>query len=222
MIWLFITLTLVTSANATAAHKEQRHPASVAAQSGAHVPREIDWDRAIEDTEKLTTIAGILIGGIWAYFKFFRGRVFVPRLETGLSTKIISMPQGKFFIASLMLKNVGLSRVDLHQRGTALRLAKCQLDSPIPRPEAVAWEKIRAFVIFQDHKWIESGETIRDEIMFASPAAGYAAFRLELRVIGSLQKLSSDSRHIAWREVRIVGDSEVIPTCKATDGGDQP
>jgi hypothetical protein len=168
----------------------------------------IDWDRTLENTERIVTILGLLTGGAWAYFKFFRGRVFVPRLETDLAGRVSAADGALLLTASVRLKNVGLSRVDIHQRGTALRLSVLRGLAGLAQAAEAPWEKARAFEIFLRHRWIESGETIHEEILIALPAAGLRAFRLELRLVGSLHRTaldpSTDDARYTWRDVCIV------------------
>jgi hypothetical protein len=142
---------------------------------------EIDWDRTIDNTDKLISTLGIIVGGIWAYIKFFRGRTFMPRLETNISASVLHENSKEYLLVKLALKNVGLSRVDIHQKGTALRLAALGGGEASRVAEAAQWTKLRAFSVFERHSWIESGETIKDEVMIVLPAAAesYVAFRLE-------------------------------------------
>src|SRR5262245_59361686 len=153
---------------------------------------EIDWDRTLANADKLVSILAIVIGGIWAYIKFFRGRVFMPRLETGLSGQVVAGNPGVYLTARLTLKNVGLSRVDIHQKGTALRLAAYGRGSTAAKAETVEWTRLKAFAIFEHHRWIESGETIRDELMIQVPEPAQTAYRLELRLVGSFHRLDPE------------------------------
>lgn len=167
--------------------------------------RTIDWDRTFSNLEKLATISGIIVGGLWAYFKFFRGRVFVPRLDTELSATLSQRAQGDLIIARLKLKNVGLSLVAMHQKGTAIRISACK-DDPIGRPGIPQWVKLKVFSVLEHHKWIEAGETIAEEVMIALPASGFIAYRLELRLVGSLAPdgIAPEVKNYAWRDICIV------------------
>ena len=172
----------------------------------------IDWDRTLQNTDKVVSILAIVIGGIWAYIKFFRGRVLMPRLETGLSGQLVAGNPRVYLTAKLTLKNVGLSRVDIHQTGTALRLAAHGGAAAATKAEAVEWTRLRSFAIFEHHKWIESGETIRDELMIQIPEPVQAAYRLELRIVGSLHRLDPElgpePARYTWREGCIVRVTE--------------
>ena len=163
-----------------------------------------NWDNATSAFEHIATVAALIVGGLFAYYKFFKGRVFVPRLATGLSIKSICNRGTSYLIASLELKNVGLSRIDIHQKGTALRISLYDGQPSVTRAQSVPWRKLKSFPVFERHKWIEAGETIKDELMVATPTCDKLAFRLEFRIIGSRTELTSNPKRFAWRVVRII------------------
>jgi len=164
-----------------------------------------NWENATSTFEHIATVAALIVGGLFAYYKFFKGRVFVPRLETGLLVKSICKGGTSYLIASLELKNVGLSRVDIHQKGTALGISSYEgPQPPVKTAQNVPWKKLKSFSVFERHKWIEAGETIKDELMVAIPNCEKLAFRLEFRLIGSRTELTSNTKRFAWRVVRII------------------
>lgn len=169
-----------------------------------------NWDNATSTIEHLATIAALIVGGLFAYYKFFKGRIFVPRLETGLSVKSICKGETSYLIASLELKNVGLARVDIHQKGTALRVSSYDGQPPVTKAGSVEWKKLKSFPVFERHKWIESGEAIKDELMIAIPECDNLTFRLEFRLIGSRTELTSNAKRFAWRVVSIIEQSSKI------------
>ncbi|HXM36875.1 MAG TPA: hypothetical protein VN920_16890 [Pyrinomonadaceae bacterium] len=163
-----------------------------------------NWEKASGTVEHVATVVAVIIGGLWAYYKFFRGRVFVPRLDLELSATGFCKNNTTFLVVSLELKNVGLSRVDIHQRGTALRVSANVGNTPITKTDTVSWRRPKAYTIFERHSWIESRESIKDELMIAIPGCNHSAFRLEFRLIGSRNEFVSKTSRITWREVKIL------------------
>jgi hypothetical protein len=53
------------------------------------------------------TAAAVIIGGIWAYFKFVKGRTFRPRLEVGLAGQWRLFNGKDLLHARVTLKNIG-------------------------------------------------------------------------------------------------------------------
>src|SRR5262249_49411574 len=67
------------------------------------------------------TILGIVVGGVWAYFKFIKGRLFKPRLALEIEAKFICdqflttrySERIKYLLITIQFKNVGLSKVEI-------------------------------------------------------------------------------------------------------------
>jgi hypothetical protein len=138
---------------------------------------------AVEIVEKTLTSVAILAGGVWAYYNFFKGRVYRTRLEPTASGRLVSDGESTYLIATVTLKNAGLSKVDLHQEGSGLRVFACATGPAVTDARDVEWERIGTFPIFADHRWIEPGEMISEDRMIAVPGKGHVAFLLELRIV---------------------------------------
>jgi hypothetical protein len=158
----------------------------------------------IKDINALVQTAAIIVGGIWAYLKFAKGRTFRPRLEPTISGKTFINDGYIYLFVKTMLKNVGGSRVDIEQEGTGLRILTASTDEP----ETVLssdWQSTASFDVFKDHEWIEPGETISEERLIAIKKDHWIALRLELQI---------HSKKVVWHAMTIVGldDNVVNPT----------
>ena len=138
---------------------------------------------------------GLIIGGLWAYYKFFKGRTFRPRLELGVAGNAWHADYLTPVIASVQIKNVGLSKLELTQEGSGLRVLSHALAKPEKAPAVVEWEWQSTVPVFEKHKWIEPGETISDQALFALGRLDHAAIRLELRIV---------SHEIEWNSLTII------------------
>ena len=69
-----------------------------------------DWADAVA---ALTQALAILLGGLWAYFKFVRGRTFAHRLELGIDASTVATAQGTGLKVTATVKNVGLTKLTL-------------------------------------------------------------------------------------------------------------
>lgn len=156
-------------------------------------------------TKENVTIAGeivktlaILFGGVWAYWKFVRGRTFRRRLELTISGTSFERQGACYLSGVAQLKNIGLSKVTIEQEGTAIEVfrisdVKSQLSE----------EDLQTREVFAEHGWIEPGETIEEPFLLAIPEAGEQtiALRLHLRIVsrGML------SRAVEWNAGAVVG-----------------
>ena len=114
----------------------------------------------IENAESIFVIVGIIVGGLWAYFNYFRGRVFDPKLEFGIESRFHN--NSHCLIIKYRLKNVGLSKVRFNDKGCALKVYSAARVNDAPFVHRVLWEHLSTIDVLSDHKWIESGETITE------------------------------------------------------------
>jgi hypothetical protein len=136
----------------------------------------------VEIIQALVTSAAIVVGGIWAYFKFAQNRTFRPRIEVDMSGQWRNVGQSKLLHARIRVKNIGLSKITLIQKGSGLRaslLAKTQPASPAQS----SWLSQRVFVILSKHEWIEPGETVSDELLLNLGVSDPQPTLLEARLV---------------------------------------
>jgi hypothetical protein len=180
----------------------------------------------------IVTALAVIIGGVWAYFKFVRGRTYRPRLSVdmvGQWRKLDDATPGRrvvvqrtirrpiadsrsdVFHARIRVTNIGASKVSLKQYGTGLKISFPAKEQPEP-PDDVQWEYVplrkgedqfRVFEILEEHAWIEPGETVSDDLLLNLDRSPAIA-RLELSLIWGLSR-----RRYRWRLYRrIFGDPD--------------
>jgi hypothetical protein len=149
----------------------------------------------LDALQKVFTILAIIVGGIWACFHYRRGRTYRSRLEPSVSAQVICRGSEKYVLSKVRLKNVGLSKVDIEQKGSALRVFVYSTVAKPPKARSVAATRLATFPVFEDQKWIEPGETIEEERLIVVPPEGEVAFRLELRLVAN---------KAAWTSVKII------------------
>src|SRR6266571_1769577 len=140
--------------------------------------------KSLSEVETLAKICAIIFGGIAAYWKFFKGKTFHPRLEPSVTARQLVGKDKRLYLAVVCkAKNVGLSRININHRASALRVL-CPQGSWADDIVEVEWpsKALLAVDVFQSHKWIEGGETIEDEHLFVLPNDVSLAYKVELRV----------------------------------------
>jgi hypothetical protein len=158
---------------------------------------------------KAFQILAIMVAGVWAYFKFFKNRTYRPRLELGLAGRLLGTGADRLLVCTVSAKNVGLSDVPIRQKGTGLKVSSLLLGQPPTLFAEPAWQEQIVLSVFEDHGWIEPGETISEDRAMAVPVQAYEAFKLELRIVGS-------KRSIAWKANGVVG---VVAEITRAEGG---
>ena len=135
-------------------------------------------------TKDLAQIVAMFVGGVWAYFKFFRGRTFRLRLELGVACQLVSQGDHRYLSAGIQLKNVGLSRVPLKDETIGL-LIYSSLPAEVGQKDAleVRWSKSFTFVsAFSAHECVEGGETINETLLLEVRPVPAEAYKVELNV----------------------------------------
>jgi hypothetical protein len=144
----------------------------------------LPWNVWLDYTDKVVKIVAVIVGGAWAYAKFIKGRVFHTRLEPNVTARHFRRDQKDFLLAVVKLKNVGASKVDIQQKGTALRIFGCGVFGPAVPGKPVAWTRTHTLSVFERHGWIEGSETIDDTVLVALPP-NLTAVKLELRIVAN-------------------------------------
>lgn len=181
-------------------------PAPAATPSPAPTPSvttpSLPWYYDVTKLKDFVTALGILIGGLFAYFKFFKGRTFKPRLELSVSGKVIHDEGVKLLATALGIKNTGLSVVFINKELTRLEV---YLHKPLSGSgKNIEWLRTdpptRAF---SAHGWVEPGETINDHLVVKLPDDDYLIYRIELVVRSRWPSLPDKLK--AWKKRRRLG-----------------
>jgi hypothetical protein len=130
----------------------------------------------------IATSLALLIGGIWAYFKFIRGRTYRPRVEMQLAGEWWATEGKCLLSARVTIKNVGSSKLKLRQKGSGLRVRMLDPDQPAP-PASARWREGKVYTIFDQHAWIESGETVSDVVLLDLGVSETRPVLLEGRIV---------------------------------------
>jgi hypothetical protein len=144
----------------------------------------LPWSVWFDQTDKGVRILAVVLGGGWAYWKFARGRVFHTRLEPTVSGRCFEDRRGDYVIATIKLKNVGASKLDLQSKGTVLIVEGCARSKESAPERPVDWFTINIKSIFEDHTGVEPSETIESSVLVDLPPH-LIAVRLEARVVAN-------------------------------------
>jgi hypothetical protein len=150
------------------------------------------WNEWADGAASAAQALAIVVGGIWAYFKFVRGRTFAKRAELIVTPTVLRQQQPKLKVTAT-LRNAGLSKLPL--RTQAIFIYGVYAAPTADNPIATAEQQLgKPRTIFSAHKWVEAQETITDEILLLLPnskPAGHGdwlAWRVECRVYAKRRK----------------------------------
>jgi hypothetical protein len=134
--------------------------------------------------DKAVKVIAVLIAGVWGYLNYRRGRTFKRRLEPRISGKVFRSNGAWLLCGLAQLKNVGLSKVTIEQKGTAIVVDdQLLMYDPVGVPR-VESERVAVLEVFKVHGWIEPGEPIEQSFLRVLPErANRVAIHLRLRIV---------------------------------------
>lgn len=136
----------------------------------------------LDIAQQVLNIAVVLTGGMGAYIRFFKGRVFYTRILPDLEASFVEKEGTAYLLVKFSMKNIGITNVELRSGGQILILKRCK---KILHPEIVRqnhWEDERVFFVFTEEQNIEPDETVCQERAFAIPKDDFFALSICLEV----------------------------------------
>jgi hypothetical protein len=118
-----------------------------------------DWAGALQNLVAIAAIAG---GAIWGYYKFVRGRTFHRRAEVDVDASLLASDEASAIRAKITLENTGGANIPLRAKAVKVLSYTHRDVDENGRP---VWRDVAIAPIFQDHGWLESQETITDEVL---------------------------------------------------------
>jgi hypothetical protein len=108
---------------------------------------------ALDVADKIIKFAAVLIGGIWTYWNYRKGRTYEQKLELEVVGTIF-VKRDLYGDVKVSVKNIGATRHSVQQVGTFCELFIIRAD--------LTQESIRLLRVFRDNDSIEPGESIND------------------------------------------------------------
>jgi hypothetical protein len=143
-----------------------------------------DWTTISGTVESLVTAGGIVAGGIFTYYKFAKDRIYRPRVDLGLAGRIIEYDDGRRTLTcTVTVHNMGATKLELHHAGTAVIVRPVDLGDPMTKPTIGGLDDAIVMDVFARHDWLESTETIREDVVARAADDLSAVYRVELRLI---------------------------------------
>ena len=162
----------------------------------------VDWTRTKDFTDAFANVTqslAFIAGGVWAYFKFAKGRTFQDRLTPTVSGRLVSIGGSVFLIVTTQLRNVGLSAIAFNSKASTLIVFEYV---PTETMEIVSVRNnwLTAFQVFGDNdRYIEPNEMIDRQHLIALPRASAIGYHIDFEIL-------SESGY-KWRATTIVDRS---------------
>jgi len=145
---------------------------------------------ALAALQSATQIIILVLGGVFSYYRFFRGRIFISRADLTLTTGLVETPDATVHAVTLELKNLGTTTIWQPKPSVTVRV----------RRSAQMWEYVDPPVFEADDIIVvDSGET-------ASFTTVFETAKTDSAVEISAQVRSMDN--IVWRRLLVVANKK--------------
>lgn len=147
--------------------------------------RTINWTKTKDFTDGFRNVTqglAFIAGGIWAYFKFRKGRTFQESLVPLVSGKFVMIDGTAYLVATMEVRNVGLSKIEFDQARCALVIFQYtrRMASEI---HTVSDERLTSFDVFEGKdRPMEPNDVILQQTLIAIPGSVHLAYRLKLEI----------------------------------------
>jgi hypothetical protein len=155
------------------------------------VRHEVTWVETAKGVGDIVQAVAILVGGIWAYFKFVRGRTFAYRGQLSIEGKWVQRGSFSAVHAHVIFENTGASQIPLSDKVKIVR-AYATTAANWEGGHGVDWkEPLLTSPVFTEHAWVEPKEPIEDDVLLPIPrhidSTSVFAYRVE-SVVGSKRR----------------------------------
>lgn len=173
------------------------------------------WKETVEVLSALVTMGAITAGGIGAYFKFFKGRVFHTRLELALTHSWMQKGDTLYLQMSASAKNTGTSNVTLLKSEPSEHFLEVEVCDAVPNAahwEICGWQRVKTLPLFEIEDNIEAGESITKDELIIVPLSNGIALKISVYVRARKnpfkQFFDRDQDYHTWKCEKIVYSPE--------------
>lgn len=154
------------------------------------------WKDLLDILQRSFTIIAIIVGALWGYSKYFRGRTFRQRIELDVSADKFVSEKANYIIIKVQAKNVGLSKIDIDKNGADIEILSYDTFNNEPSLSCIQWEHLATVPILKNHDLIEPGEVVREQELIEIPGSPNLILKIFFRIV------SND--FIQWESIFII------------------
>lgn len=140
-----------------------------------------DLDTIASVVQAVVTAGGIVVGGIFAYYKFFKDRVYRPRVAIDVRAGRLPALGHDVLLCRVTVKNLGGTKLTFNREGTVV-----VVDAARPAGKdfgLVRYSQKAVLGILVDHLWLEVAEAVSDDVVVRVPPDDGGLFRVSARLV---------------------------------------
>ena len=169
----------------------------------------IDWMYVLDVAQKLVVVGGGAVGGGWVLYNYRRSRTHKSRLQLRVSAERVMRERREYLLIKTELSNVGLARVNLVNKGCALRVFAGQVPTRVESAMEPKWRRLETFDVFLDQHWEEPSGLLVDHQVVALPNVSGEFLKVWAHV---------ESADVAWNANVVIAPLEVPAVSPAGKG----
>jgi hypothetical protein len=124
-------------------------------------------------------------------------------MEMTVSGELRQSGEHQYLVPRVTLKNIGNSKIALVQQGSGYRVSVAA--EPSADVREAEWAKAsKVYSIFENHHWIEPGESIFDEVRLIPLSRTSIAAKIEARLVAEVKRFPR-RKTTEWNSAAIVG-----------------
>ena len=162
------------------------------------------WVDSVGGIAAVINIAAVVVGGVWAYFKFAKGRTFAYRMELSLEGGLLVAGGVRALDVRVTLRNTGAAKVPLGQALKIVRVYGARRAEWLGDATLDWGDPLAIVEVLEHHAWIEAQEVIGDEVLVPVPsgeADQWLAYRCECMVVTGGRRGGGELRWTAYTVV---------------------
>jgi hypothetical protein len=127
----------------------------------------LDWQSLLANLKTVVEIAAILIAGIWAYVKVFRGRLFKAKIQIDVDAKAVYIKKQPHILVTVNVKNLGFCRFRFDSDLCAMRVFMIQPGLMFESTHDQEWIRIATFPILRELEWLDPTQSVEDDTLIS-------------------------------------------------------
>jgi hypothetical protein len=115
---------------------------------------------ALDLADKVIKLAAVVLGGIWTYWNYRKGRTYEQKLDLNIDGTVFTR-SNLYGDVKLTVKNIGNTQHHVDHEGTVCELSIIRTD--------LSEENVDFFEVFTDDDQLEPGESMIDSLYWSVP-----------------------------------------------------
>jgi len=132
-------------------------------------------------TDIILKDVALVIAGVWAYWKFVKGRTHKSRIVPEITWKVIPNGENDQLCVTAKITNTGLFASTIEERGFIIQILE-PIHSDSDNIQKLRWRDIGQFNVFTEQDMIEVGEVMQEELVITIPHDRFTMLQLKFFV----------------------------------------